>query len=68
MDWDALERREIRAPIVPHVMAPDDTRYFARLALPPMEDIPGLVRPEPRTPESGTGVAFDVVGFQFGEF
>ncbi|KZV63021.1 kinase-like protein [Peniophora sp. CONT] len=68
VDWDALERREIRAPIVPHVMGPDDTRYFARLALPPMEDIPGLVRPEPSAPQPGSSAAFDVVGFQFGDF
>ncbi|KAI0080609.1 cAMP dependent protein kinase [Panus rudis PR-1116 ss-1] len=46
VDWDALERREIRAPIIPHVASMDDTRHFSRLPLPPAEEIPGLIREE----------------------
>ncbi|KAF9793030.1 cAMP dependent protein kinase [Thelephora terrestris] len=46
VDWDALERKEIRAPIVPHVSSLDDTRHFSHLPLPPAEDIPGLMRNE----------------------
>ncbi|KAF8522106.1 cAMP dependent protein kinase [Hysterangium stoloniferum] len=44
VDWEALERREIRAPIIPHVSASDDTRHFSDLPLPPARDIPGLVQ------------------------
>ncbi|KAI0317286.1 kinase-like domain-containing protein [Amylostereum chailletii] len=65
VDWEALERREIRAPIVPHVSSVEDTRYFTRLPLPPAEDVPGLVREE--QPPS-LNQRFDVIGFQFGEF
>ncbi|KAI5124331.1 hypothetical protein M0805_008938 [Coniferiporia weirii] len=43
VDWGALERHEIKAPIVPHVYSPDDTRHFASLPLPSQYDIPGLV-------------------------
>ncbi|OCB84171.1 Pkinase-domain-containing protein [Sanghuangporus baumii] len=42
VDWGALERREIKAPIIPHTSSSDDTRHFARLELPPRSDIPGL--------------------------
>ncbi|KAI0064693.1 Pkinase-domain-containing protein [Artomyces pyxidatus] len=61
VDWDALERREIRAPIVPHVTSLDDTRYFTRLPLPPLEEVPGLIRDETLFP---TRQAYDVVHFQ----
>lgn len=66
VDWGALERREIRAPIVPHVTSYDDTRHFTRLPLPPPDQIPGLVQREdtPSPPQR----RFDVVGFQFNEF
>jgi protein kinase A len=65
VDWGALERREIRAPIVPHVTSYDDTRHFARLPLPPLDQIPGLVQREDACPPQR---CFDVVGFQFNEF
>ncbi|KAI0256484.1 kinase-like domain-containing protein [Lactifluus subvellereus] len=65
VDWGALERREIRAPIVPHVTSYDDTRHFARLPLPPLDQIPGLVQEDHPSPLQRR---FDVVGFQFGEF
>ena len=85
VDWDALERREIRvrpsvppsvlvrsffspvhqAPIVPHMTAVDDTRYFTRLPLPPAHEVPGLLGAE-TPPHAHQG--FDVVGFQFTEF
>lgn len=42
VDWDALERREINAPIVPHTSSVDDTRHFLRLPLPPLHEMPGL--------------------------
>ncbi|EIM90209.1 cAMP dependent protein kinase [Stereum hirsutum FP-91666 SS1] len=65
VDWDALERRDIRAPIVPQVTSLDDTRYFTRLPLPPPEDVPGLLREERNPP---LHERFDMIGFQFGEF
>ncbi|KAH8117233.1 AGC/PKA protein kinase [Phellopilus nigrolimitatus] len=43
VDWGALERREIKAPIIPHVYSSDDTRHFASLPLPSEHDIPGLM-------------------------
>ncbi|KAH9934843.1 cAMP dependent protein kinase [Fomitopsis serialis] len=46
VDWDALERREIRAPIIPHVASLDDTRHFSHLPLPPEDEIPGLIKEE----------------------
>ncbi|EKM55629.1 uncharacterized protein PHACADRAFT_256376 [Phanerochaete carnosa HHB-10118-sp] len=65
VDWDALERREIRAPIIPHVSSLEDTRHFSRLPLPPAEEIPGLIREErPR----GLTQRFDPVEYQFLEF
>lgn len=63
VDWGALERREIRAPIVPHVTSYDDTRHFTRLPLPPSDQIPGLIQEE-NIPQH----RFDVAGFQFSEF
>ncbi|KAA1474892.1 cAMP dependent protein kinase [Dentipellis sp. KUC8613] len=65
VDWDALERREIRAPIIPHVTSMDDTRYFTRLPLPPPDEIPGLLRGEQ---PSALQQRFDVIGFQFSDF
>ncbi|EIN07692.1 kinase-like protein [Punctularia strigosozonata HHB-11173 SS5] len=44
VDWDALERREIRAPIIPHTSGVEDTRHFLHLPYPPADEIPGLVR------------------------
>ncbi|KAK7693302.1 hypothetical protein QCA50_002869 [Cerrena zonata] len=63
VDWDALERREIRAPIIPQVTSIDDTRNFSRLPLPPAEDIPGLIREE-QSPYH----QFDTTAQQFHEF
>ncbi|KAI0035766.1 cAMP dependent protein kinase [Vararia minispora EC-137] len=69
VDWAALERREIRAPIVPHVAAPDDTRYFARLPLPPSLDIPGLVAGDhAETSSKRLSSSFNVIDFQFADF
>ncbi|KAI0306767.1 kinase-like domain-containing protein [Multifurca ochricompacta] len=65
VDWGALERREIRAPIVPHVTSYDDTRHFTRLPLPPADQIPGLVQEDSTCSHQHR---FDVVGFQFSEF
>ncbi|TBU65995.1 cAMP dependent protein kinase [Dichomitus squalens] len=65
VDWDALERREIRAPIVPHVASVDDTRNFSHLPLPPPDEIPGLIREE-RPPSIQQ--RFDSVAYQFLEF
>jgi protein kinase A len=50
VDWGALERREIRAPIVPHTTSPDDMRHFLRLPLPPSHEIPGLLGEESPPP------------------
>jgi len=46
VDWDALERCEINAPIIPHTSSVDDTRHFMHLPLPPKEEMPGLIRDE----------------------
>jgi len=65
VDWDALERREIRAPIVPHISASDDSRHYSHLPLPPLEDIPGLFREERPPP---LYQRFDPISYQFLEF
>jgi len=65
VDWEALERREIRAPIIPHVTSLDDTRHFSRLPLPPVEEIPGLIREED---PPALRQQFDPVAYQFLEF
>ncbi|TRM62729.1 putative cyclic AMP-dependent protein kinase catalytic subunit [Schizophyllum amplum] len=65
VDWDALERREILAPIIPHTSSSDDTRHFLRLPLPPKEDMPGLYNEEqPPALEQ----RFDPTAYQFLEF
>ncbi|KAL1730248.1 putative cyclic AMP-dependent protein kinase catalytic subunit [Schizophyllum commune] len=65
VDWDALERREIMAPIIPHTSSGDDTRHFLRLPLPPAEDMPGLFHEEqPPALEQ----RFDPTAYQFLEF
>lgn len=43
VDWGALERGEIRAPLIPQVSSAADTRNFSNLPLPNSVDIPGLV-------------------------
>lgn len=62
VDWNALERKEIRAPIVPHTTSLDDTRHFSHLPLPPLEEIPGLLR------EEGAPVLFDPIAHLFSDF
>ncbi|KAM6500675.1 AGC/PKA protein kinase [Amanita muscaria] len=42
VDWGALERREIRAPIIPHATALEDTRHLFHLGFPDTKDMPGL--------------------------
>lgn len=65
VDWDALERREIRAPIIPHVNSLDDTRHFSHLPLPPPEEIPGLIKEEQ---PPALQQRFDPIAYQFMEF
>lgn len=65
VDWDALERRDIRAPIIPHVTSTDDTRHFSRLPLPPVEEIPGLIREEQ---PPALQQQFDPISYSFQEF
>ncbi|TFY60706.1 hypothetical protein EVJ58_g4985 [Rhodofomes roseus] len=65
VDWDALERREIRAPIIPHVASLDDTRHFSRLPLPPADEIPGLIKEEH---PPALHQRFDPSAYQFMEF
>lgn len=50
VDWGALERREIQAPIIPHTRSGDDMRHFLRQPLPPASEIPGLLREESPPP------------------
>jgi protein kinase A len=65
VDWDALERCEIRAPIIPHTTSGDDTRHFLHLPFPPVEEMPGLVKEEqpPLLQQR-----FDPIAYQFLEF
>jgi serine/threonine protein kinase len=65
VDWDALERREIRAPIIPHTTSMDDTRHFLHIPPPLAEDIPGLVREESPVPIQQR---MDPLYYQFLEF
>ncbi|KAH8108148.1 cAMP dependent protein kinase [Cristinia sonorae] len=65
VDWDALERREIRAPIIPQVASVDDTRHFSRLPLPLADEIPGLIREEQ---PPALQQQFDPISYQFMEF
>ncbi|KAK0240470.1 putative cyclic AMP-dependent protein kinase catalytic subunit [Armillaria nabsnona] len=65
VDWDALERREINAPIVPMTSSGDDTRHFLAQPLPPPDEMPGLLREEaPAT----IFERFDPITYQFLEF
>ncbi|KAG8936539.1 serine/threonine protein kinase, AGC [Tulasnella sp. 419] len=43
VDWGALERGEIRAPLIPQVSSPSDTRNFTNLPLPDPTELPGLI-------------------------
>ncbi|KAG8958255.1 serine/threonine protein kinase, AGC [Tulasnella sp. 408] len=43
VDWVALERGEIRAPLIPVVTSSADTRNFTNLPLPDPSDLPGLI-------------------------
>jgi len=65
VDWDALERCEIRAPIIPHTSSLDDTRHFLNLPFPPLEEMPGLLGEEPPLPLQEQ---FDPMAFHFLEF
>ncbi|KAF7295302.1 hypothetical protein MIND_01069500 [Mycena indigotica] len=65
VDWDALERREINAPIVPHTSSIDDTRHFLHLPLPRAEEMPGLMREELQPP---VHERFDPIAYHFVEF
>lgn len=47
VDWDALERREIKAPLIPHTSSFDDTRHFLHHPFPSLHDMPGLRMEEP---------------------
>ncbi|KAF9532350.1 kinase-like domain-containing protein [Crepidotus variabilis] len=65
VDWDALERREINAPIIPRTSSIEDTRHFLHLPLPPADEIPGLTG-EGRN--STFEQQFDPISYQFLEF
>ncbi|KAF9036896.1 putative cyclic AMP-dependent protein kinase catalytic subunit [Hymenopellis radicata] len=65
VDWDALERREINAPIIPHTSSGDDTRHFLHLPLPPAGEMPGLIQEEQPPPLQDR---FDSIAYQFLEF
>ncbi|KAG9016865.1 serine/threonine protein kinase, AGC [Tulasnella sp. JGI-2019a] len=43
VDWGALERGEIRAPLIPHVTSSCDVRNFTKLPLPDPADLPGMI-------------------------
>lgn len=42
--WEAVERKEIRAPIIPHTSTPGDTSNFEHYPACPLETLPGVVR------------------------
>lgn len=65
VDWDALERREINAPIIPHTSSVDDTRHFLHLPLPPANEMPGLIKEEQPL---ALHQRFDPLSYQFLEF
>ncbi|KAF5387072.1 hypothetical protein D9615_001675 [Tricholomella constricta] len=65
VDWDALERREINAPIIPHTSSVDDTRHFLHLPLPPADEMPGLIKEEQPL---ALHQRFDPIAYQFLEF
>ncbi|KAF7975278.1 hypothetical protein HWV62_10028 [Athelia sp. TMB] len=65
VDWDALERCEIRAPIIPHTTSSDDTRHFLHLPYPPVQEMPGFNHEE--QPPS-LQQHFDPAAYQFLEF
>ncbi|KAF8350866.1 AGC/PKA protein kinase [Amanita rubescens] len=50
VDWNALERHEIQAPIIPHNASVEDTRHFLHLPLPSAEEMPGLYNTENPVP------------------
>ncbi|CAG8599488.1 6483_t:CDS:2, partial [Acaulospora colombiana] len=62
VDWGALERCEIRAPILPQVMSSGDTRNFSRLPMVNASDIPGLAG------EPASLYANDPYAAQFADF
>ncbi|KAJ7582579.1 putative cyclic AMP-dependent protein kinase catalytic subunit [Mycena floridula] len=65
VDWAALERREINAPIIPHTSSGDDTRHFLHLPLPPRAEIPGLVKDEP---PATVNQRLDPIAYHFADF
>ncbi|KAF8123784.1 cyclic AMP-dependent protein kinase catalytic subunit [Boletus edulis] len=65
VDWDALERCEIKAPIIPHTTSLDDTRHFLHLPIPSLDDMPGLVMEENPLP---IHQRFEPTTYQFLEF
>jgi len=66
VDWDVLERCEIRAPIIPHTTSGDDTRHFLHLPFPPMEEMPGLDKEEEQP--LPLQQRFEPTAYQFLEF
>ncbi|KDQ16230.1 hypothetical protein BOTBODRAFT_30951 [Botryobasidium botryosum FD-172 SS1] len=64
VDWDALENGQIRAPLIPHVQSPSDTRNFTNLPHPDPRDLPGLYPSAAPPPEDQD----DPQGFLFLDF
>ncbi|GAA6003985.1 cAMP-dependent protein kinase [Rhodotorula paludigena] len=44
VDWDAVSRREIRAPIIPLTSVPGDISHYERYPATPIESLPGVLR------------------------
>jgi hypothetical protein len=44
VDWNAVERRLIPAPIVPRIKSTSDSQNFERYPSIPIESLPGLAR------------------------
>ncbi|KAH8829587.1 cyclic AMP-dependent protein kinase catalytic subunit [Flagelloscypha sp. PMI_526] len=45
VDWNLVERREIAAPIIPHLTSQDDTRHFPKLPCPEVSGLLGSYSP-----------------------
>lgn len=64
VDWGALERGEIRAPLIPQVLSAGDTRNFSNLPLPLPSEIPGLMPAAMPPPQE----RLDPYAYSFTEF
>ncbi|KXN90505.1 Protein kinase DC2 [Leucoagaricus sp. SymC.cos] len=65
VDWDALERREINAPIIPRASSAEDAGNFLNLPIPPAEDIPGFFQDDATV---AAQIRSDMLSYHFPDF